>query len=252
MRFPNLTHSILLVIIIFTSCKNDKPTITDQKVDNLQKDTLKTLSEPISKDTSDYKQPHIVSDPKKTEETKYDASLWSELTQDDGFVLDIRYATTNNFTKKQIYDCGKCFMRPEAAEKLKTIRAELKEKFGYDIKIFDCYRPGPYQQRLWDIVPNPDYVTPPHKGSMHSKGLAIDLTLVDKEGNELDMGTAFDFFGPEAHQGYNHSDAVKRHRWILRSTMEKHGFGSIRTEWWHFSYKGKSYPLDKWVWNCEG
>lgn len=252
MRFPNLTHSILLVIIIFTSCKNDKPTITDQKVDTLQKDTLKTLAEPLSKDTSEYKQTDIVSDPKKTEETKYNASLWSELTKDDGFVLDIRYATTNNFTKKQIYDCGKCFMRPEAAEKLKTIRAELKEKFGYDIKIFDCYRPGPYQQRLWDIVPNPDYVTPPHKGSMHSKGLAIDLTLIDKEGNELDMGTAFDFFGPEAHQGYNHSDAVKRHRWILRSTMEKHGFGSIRTEWWHFSYKGKSYPLDKWVWDCEG
>jgi D-alanyl-D-alanine dipeptidase len=85
---------------------------------------------------------------------------------------------------------------------------------------------------------------------MHSKGLAIDLTLIDKDGNELDMGTEFDFFGPEAHQGYNHTEAVKRNRWILKSTMEKHGFGSIRTEWWHFSYRSKSYPLDNWVWAC--
>ncbi len=251
MRLLNFTFSLLLVILIFASCKKDKLTMPDTKADTLLKDTVEAFSAPLKMDTitDDPSDPNP--EPKKTEKLNYDASLWSELTKADGFALDIRYATTNNFTKKQIYDCGKCFMRPEAAEKLKTIQAELNEKFGYSIKIFDCYRPGPYQQRLWDIVPNPDYVTPPHKGSMHSKGLAIDLTIVDKDGNELDMGTSFDFFGPEAHQGYNHSDAVKRHRWILKSTMEKHGFGSIRTEWWHYSYKGKSYPLDKWVWDCK-
>lgn len=87
---------------------------------------------------------------------------------------------------------------------------------------------------------------------MHSRGLAIDLTLTDKSGRDLDMGTPFDFFGKEAHHGYAaHNDAVKRHRWILRSTMEKYGFGSIRTEWWHYSFKNKSYPLDNWVWPCE-
>jgi D-alanyl-D-alanine dipeptidase len=96
--------------------------------------------------------------------------------------------------KKQIYDCARCYMRPEAAEQLRLIRDELKEKYGYGIRIFDCYRPGPYQQRLWDIVPDPNYVTPPNKGSMHSRGLAIDLTLTDKSGRDLDMGTPFDFF----------------------------------------------------------
>lgn len=74
------------------------------------------------------------------------------------------------------------------------INNELKEKYGYSIKVFDCFRPKPYQQRLWDIVPDPDYVTPPNKGSMHSRGLAVDLTIADKNGVDLDMGTAYDFW----------------------------------------------------------
>lgn len=246
---------ILLLIVVVASCNRDKPT------NKPNAETEVTETEVTEKDTAESEiliDENIVVDedkpdpePTKSEGKTYDETLWHELVASDGFALDIKYATKNNFTKKQIYDCGKCFMRPEAATKLKVINEELKQKFGYSLKLFDCYRPGPYQQRLWDIVPDPDYVTPPHKGSMHSKGLAIDLTLIDKDGNELDMGTEFDFFGPEAHQGYDHSEAVKRHRWILKSTMEKHGFGSIRTEWWHFSYRSKSYPLDNWVWACK-
>lgn len=254
MKFQHsIKLSLILMTLIILSCKNEPKPVEKAPKEMVVKeeDTLIIQVDTIQTDI-------VVESPKAETKTKekpksnFDATLWTEITKDAGFALDIRYATVNNFTKKQIYDCPKCYMRPEAAEKLKTIQTELKEKFGYGIKVFDCYRPGPYQQRLWDIVPNPDYVTPPHKGSMHSRGLAIDLTLVDKDGKELDMGTEFDFFGPEAHQGYpKHSDAVKRHRWILKSTMEKHGFGSIRTEWWHYSYKSKSYPLDNWVWECE-
>jgi zinc D-Ala-D-Ala dipeptidase len=247
---------ILMILILGLGCKRDhpkveKPTHPSQEVTEIKETTQDSvvdipLQEP--KETSDVV---ASNDPVKTNPAPVNASFWSELTAEDGFILDIKYATTDNFTKKKIYDCGKCYMRPDAAAKLKVIQQEFKEKYGYGIKLFDCFRPRPYQQRLWDIVPDPDYVTPPHKGSMHSRGLAVDLTLVDKNGKELDMGTAFDFFGPEAHQGYNHNDQVKRHRWILKSTMEKHGFGSIRTEWWHYSYKGKSWPLDEWVWECE-
>lgn len=170
----------------------------------------------------------------------------------DGILLDIKYATKDNFTKKQIYDCPACFLRPEAAKKLVLIHQMLQEKYGYGIKVFDCFRPQPYQQRLWDIVPNPDYVTPPAKGSMHSRGLAIDLTIVDKNGNDLEMGTAYDFFGKEAHHDYKGLPAdVQNNRTMLKEIMESNGFSSIRTEWWHYSLNDVSYALDSWVWNCK-
>ncbi len=119
------------------------------------------------------------------------------------------------------------------------------------LKMFDCYRPRPYQQRLWDKVPNPDYVTPPAKGSMHSRGAAVDLTIVDAQGKELDMGTPYDFFGKEAHYDYTQLPAaVLANRRLLRQTMEAVGFRGIRTEWWHFSYQGKNYELSDYVWPC--
>ncbi len=87
---------------------------------------------------------------------------------------------------------------------------------------------------------------------MHSRGLAVDLTIVDENGDELDMGTPFDFFGKEAHQDFKgHSAEINKNRALLKSTMEKYGFKSIRTEWWHYSYQSKSYPLDPWVWECQ-
>lgn len=165
--------------------------------------------------------------------------------------LDIRYATTNNFTGAQIYDCPRCLLRPEAALALQKAHRALQRQ-GLGLKMFDCYRPRPYQQRLWDKVPNPDYVTPPAKGSMHSRGAAVDLTIVDARGNELDMGTPYDYFGREAHYDYTRLPGkVLANRRLLRRTMEAAGFQGIRTEWWHFSFKGKNYPLSDYVWACE-
>jgi D-alanyl-D-alanine dipeptidase len=185
-------------------------------------------------------------------ENKKGANFFKEIFKwKTGILLDIKYATTDNFTKKKIYDCGKCYLRPEAADALLKVHNELKEKYGYGLKVFDCFRPRPYQQRLWDIVPNPDYVTPPNKGSMHSRGLAVDLTIVDDKGKELDMGTPYDYFGKEAHTDFKgHSESVNKNREILTSTMVKYGFKGIRTEWWHFSIP-ISYPLDEWVWPCK-
>jgi len=171
-------------------------------------------------------------------------------TIDPTIQLDIRYATVHNFTKAKIYDCPKCLLRPEAAEALKRAHKVLQNK-GLRFKMFDCYRPGPYQQRLWDKVPNPDYVTPPAKGSMHSRGAAVDLTIVDAKGHELDMGTPYDFFGKEAHTDYTQLSAtVQANRKLLRTTLEAVGFKGIRTEWWHFSYQTKDFPLSSYVWPC--
>lgn len=170
---------------------------------------------------------------------------------DSGISLDIRYATVHNFTKSQIYDCPVCLLRPEAAEAVVRANKMLKAK-GLSLKMFDCYRPRPYQQRLWDKVPNPNYVTPPAKGSMHSRGAAVDLTIVDANGKELNMGTEYDFFGVEAHtDNLNLPAEVLKNRKLLRETMEAVGFKGIRTEWWHFSYQAKSYPLSDYVWPCK-
>ena len=173
------------------------------------------------------------------------------ITLDPTIRLDIRYATTDNFTKSKIYDCPRCLLRPEAADGVVAAHKALKKK-GLGLKMFDCYRPRPYQQRLWDKVPNPDYVTPPAKGSMHSRGAAVDLTIVDATGKELDMGTPYDFFGREAHTDNNNLPAkVLANRRILREALEASGFKGIRTEWWHFSYQSKTWPLSDYVWPCD-
>jgi D-alanyl-D-alanine dipeptidase len=183
---------------------------------------------------------------------KADAAEFDVVTKLDPTIrLDIRYATDNNFTKARIYDCPQCLLRPEAAEALVKAQKTLQKK-GLGLKMFDCYRPRPYQQRLWDKVPNPDYVTPPDKGSMHSRGAAVDLTIIDAKGKELDMGTPYDFFGEKAHTDCLDLPAVVlENRRLLRETLEAVGFKGIRTEWWHFSYQAKQYPLADYLWPCK-
>ena len=170
---------------------------------------------------------------------------------DPSIRLDIKYATEDNFTQSQIYDCARCLLRPEVARALVKAHKALKAK-GMGLKMFDCYRPRPYQQRLWEKVPDPNYVTPPAKGSMHSRGAAVDLTIVDASGKELDMGTAYDFFGREAHtDNLTLPQKVLENRKLLRETLAAVGFKGIRTEWWHFSFQGKSWPLSDYVWPCD-
>ncbi len=182
----------------------------------------------------------------------YDTSLWLELSSlDNSLQIDLKYATTDNFVAEKMYECGRCFLRPNVAQAVVRIQQQLQEK-GFGLKLLDCYRPRPIQQKLWDKVPNPSYVTPPKKGSMHNRGRAVDLTLTDAEGNELDMGTAFDFFGPRAHHTYTQlPDSILQRRLLLKGIMEKNGFRSIRTEWWHYYFAETGYALDDWLWECD-
>ena len=188
----------------------------------------------------------------KSPKSAFSSHGFTDISQlDPSIRLDIKYATADNFTKSKIYDCPRCLLRPESAEAVVTAHKFLKKK-GLALKMFDCYRPRPYQQRLWDKVPNPNYVTPPAKGSMHSRGAAVDLTIVDANGKELDMGTPYDFFGREAHtDNKNLPQKVLTNRQILREAMEMAGFKGIRTEWWHFSYQKKVWPLSDYVWPCD-
>lgn len=177
---------------------------------------------------------------------------WTDLEKlEPSIMMDIRYATSNNFTKSQIYDCPKCLLRPDVAQAVVRAHKEL-QKQGLGLKMHDCYRPGPYQQRLWDKVPDENYVAHPSKGSMHSRGVAVDLTLVDAQGKELDMGTPYDFFGPEAHTAYtNLPEQVLKNRRTLKKALEDQGFNAIKYEWWHYNYRQKEFPLSNYVWPCK-
>lgn len=153
----------------------------------------------------------------------------------DEFVYDMKYATTHNFLKSKVYDCAECFLR------LKTVKALIKAndqfiKKGYRIKLFDCYRPLDIQKKMWVLVSNPEYVADPAKGSIHNRGGAVDLTLVTLEGKELEMGTAFDFFGKEASHGYPFSDKkIMDNRKMLKKIMLQNGFKAFESEWWHYN-----------------
>jgi D-alanyl-D-alanine dipeptidase len=168
------------------------------------------------------------------------------------FLYDMKYASSDNFLKIKVYDCAECFLR------LKTVLAliEANKKFikkGFRINIFDCYRPLDIQKKMWQIVPNPTYVANPNKGSIHNRGGAVDITLVDVEGKELDMGTPFDFFGIEASHNYpNVSEEVKRNRKLLKRIMQKKKFNSFDSEWWHYNLKaGLTDKLSNEKWNCD-
>ncbi|MBI1225948.1 MAG: hypothetical protein GC192_12000 [Bacteroidetes bacterium] len=164
--------------------------------------------------------------------------------------LDLRYATTNNFVKEKMYDCGRCFFRVEVAQALMKANKTLKEQ-GYHLKMYDCYRPRPIQWKLWNKVPDPRYVADPRKGSMHNRGMAADLTIVGKDGKELDMGTEFDFFGKEAYHAFTDlPQQVLDNRKLLLKTMDAVGMKFTTTEWWHYSYRAKTFPIADWVWEC--
>ena len=181
----------------------------------------------------------------------YDTTQWTELIAlAPDIMLDLKYATEDNFVQSKMYDCGRCFLRPKVAEALVRVQQTLRKQ-DLGLKMFDCYRPRPIQWKLWEKVPDPRYVTDPRKGSMHNRGAAVDLGLVDLAGNELDMGAPFDFFGQRAYQTYiDLPDSILQRRRLLRSTMEAQGFHAIRTEWWHYSFNG-GFELSDMVWKCE-
>jgi D-alanyl-D-alanine dipeptidase len=167
------------------------------------------------------------------------------------FVYDMRYATENNFLHAKVYDCAECFLRYKTVKKL--IEANQKFKLlGYTIKLYDCYRPLDVQKKMWAIVSNPIYVADPKKGSIHNRGGAVDLTLVDKNGVELAMGTDFDHFGKEAAHTYqDFSNEVLQNRKLLREIMESCSFKVFQSEWWHYNLQiDESDTLSNFKWDC--
>lgn len=168
------------------------------------------------------------------------------------FAYDMKYATEDNFLKQGVYSCDQCLVRKEVADALKKANEAFVSK-GYRIKFYDCYRPLDVQKKMWEIYPDSRYVANPNRsGSIHNRGGAVDITLVDLTDQELDMGTGFDHFGKEAHLTYTDlPDTVLSNRRLLKETMEAHGFQSLSSEWWHYTYKsGKKYSLSNFKVEC--
>ena len=167
------------------------------------------------------------------------------------FVYELKYATPDNFLKQAVYDCGECYLRKSTAEALVKANEAFKQ-LGYRIKLFDCYRPLSVQKKMWKILPGTHYVANPAKGSKHNRGAAVDLTLVDAQGKELNMGTPFDFFGKEAHHTYTqHSKEVLENRKLLKETLNKFNFKSIYSEWWHYEYRPEMQSkVENFEWQC--
>lgn len=231
----------LLILILFWNCKSKQ-----QQLEGIQPsgDIIATSDFPKTIASKEIEKPKGM--PAIPDTTFVDLKNYST-----DFVYDIKYATTDNFLKSQVYECPECFLRLKTARALMQANQDFL-KLGFRIKIFDCYRPLDIQKKMWKIVPNPDYVANPAKGSIHNRGGAVDITLVDVSGKELDMGTAFDHFGPEAAIDYvNLSEEVKKNRKLLQSVMSANGFTVLRSEWWHFNLSGASnYKISNEKWDC--
>ncbi len=166
-------------------------------------------------------------------------------------VLDIRYATENNFTGRVVYPEARCFLAKDAAQALAQVQEDLKGQ-GYKLKVFDGYRPLSVQRIFWEILPDPRYVADPNIGSKHNRGYAVDVSLVTLEGEDVLMPTPFDDFSERAHSSFmDLPEAALRHRALLHDAMKRRGFTPFETEWWHFDYQGwedkalLDIPLDR-------
>lgn len=175
---------------------------------------------------------------------------------DSTIVVDLKYATEDNFLKKNLYgELKNCYLQKDIAEKLASAQKKLKEKYPfYSIIIYDGVRPLSIQQTMWDELQVPEhqkdkYVSDPKVGSLHNFGCAVDVSIVNEEGWEMDMGTPYDYFG-ELGQPITEERMIKegkltwrqyQNRKLLREIMTQSGFTIISTEWWHFN--GSSLKL---------
>jgi D-alanyl-D-alanine dipeptidase len=154
----------------------------------------------------------------------------------------LAYATENNFTGRPLYKNAICYLHPTAADALKEA-VRLARGIDLKIKIFDAFRPLEVQQMLWDHTPDPEFISNPQTGrTPHCRGIAVDLTLIDDSGKELNMGTAFDAFTPLSHHGNTEVKVEgQRNRHILMGIMTKAGWHFNPNEWWHYQLPS---PMD--------
>jgi len=176
-----------------------------------------------------------------------DEKIYVELTSIPNITVDIRYATANNFVGVNLYGTfNKAYLHKDAAKKLETAGRNLQlQRPGWKILVLDALRPQSVQKKLWIRVegtPQEQYVANPKIGSVHNYGFAVDVTLVDANGIEVDMGTPFDNFTelsqPQLEKKFLREGKLAlsqvKNRRLLRDAMTKAGFTQLPNEWWHY------------------
>lgn len=167
------------------------------------------------------------------------------------FINDLSYNKAENFLKHPFYykfAINDCYVHKDIYPNMQKLEAILKEK-NLRAMMFDCFRPHEAQLYMWKLNPNPKYLANPHKkGSLHSKGLALDIGLADANGRKLEFATGVDHFVSASAHSYKckPEEQIKcDNRALLKSVMEQAGFRSIKNEWWHYQKPGDTndYPL---------
>ncbi|MCH8520154.1 MAG: M15 family metallopeptidase [Nanoarchaeota archaeon] len=149
-------------------------------------------------------------------------------------LFDIRYATTNNFTSKILYRDDSCYLLEEVAYAINNVQNELN-KLGLRLVIWDAYRPLEVQEELKKYCSNTNFVS---EISNHSRGISVDVSLCNLNGELLLMPTDFDDFSKKANSNYNNLDEeILKNRELLSSIMKKFNFNQNEFEWWHFDYE---------------
>ncbi len=213
-----LPFAFLMMMVVFFACKNDQKDL--YVVDTIDEYILQVTANP-------------------------DMRLVDVEKHIPGVLLDIRYATADNFTGEVIYTEPKAYLRKPVADALKAVQDSLAH-YGLGLLVYDAYRPYAATVRFFEVYPDPDFVADPKYGSRHNRGCAVDVTLIDLEtGEEIPMPTDYDEFTERAHPEYmDFPDEVIVNRTFLFDLMAHHGFTHYPTEWWHFDYDGwEAYPL---------
>ena len=158
--------------------------------------------------------------------------------------IALAYATPDNFTGITVYATPVCYLHRAAAEALSQAIASAAQ-IGLRLLVFDAFRPSEAQWVLWNHTPDPDFLADPRRGSPHSRGVAVDLNLIDETGAALDMGTGFDAFTPLSHHGNKDISAkAQRNRLLLLGLMTEAGWDFYRNEWWHYQlFNSRDYTL---------
>nr|CAA6819226.1 MAG: D-alanyl-D-alanine dipeptidase [uncultured Thiotrichaceae bacterium] len=158
--------------------------------------------------------------------------------------IDLAYATSNNIAGKRLYMDSDALLHPDAATALHAA-ADILQAQNLRICVFDAFRPAYVQQKLWAVLPDPEFIADPEVGSDHTRGIAVDLTITDQSGQPLDMATGFDEMVQQSH--HNRVDipvTAQQNRLLLLGAMALAGFQHNPFEWWHYSLpNAENYPL---------
>lgn len=239
-------RNTLFALLICISCKS--PTDDTISAEDLGLGDYGTLSEPAESHMDFSEEENDISE---LDKRFLDAGLVNIQTVIPEAIVDLKYSSTDNFFGKDVYgDLQNAYLQPEVVKMLAKAYQYLQEtNSDLTLLIYDAVRPLSVQQVLWDNLDKPDslkplYVADPKKGSLHNFGVAVDLTLANKEtGAPLDMGTTYDYFGymayPDRENQMLREGKITQHhidnRKLLRRVMLQSGFKGIGSEWWHFN-----------------